>query len=250
MFALGKAHARRGIMGVALMTLGLIANQSLTGLLAFAVVAAVMGIPLVAQARFTTLLSLALAVAVMIVVSVKSFPAVFQDIAGRLARLSVANSSGRFDALPMVWRTFRERPWGTGLSGIPLGQDVHNGVLLLVLQFGIIGLLLPLLWIVAIAVGGLIVVVERRRLEAGERSALMASTGFLAVQLASWFSSGEMRHTIVWILSGAAFATLGRAIEQLLRGRPRAGEGVTSFPCSETTGMRRRRRKTADSMAR
>lgn len=214
--ALGGRHTRFGVIGVGLVTAGLIANQSLTGLLAFGVVAVVLGIPLMFQIRVGTLLRLGAAIAVMIVIALRLFPSNFQDIANRIGNLSVANSSGRFEALPVVLRMLRETPWGTGLSGVPVGQDVHNGVLLLVLQFGVIGILLPVLWAAAIVAGMVILIARRRKLSAPSRAALAASTGFLAVQLAAWFSSGEMRHTIVWVMSGVAFGTLGRMIERPL----------------------------------
>jgi hypothetical protein len=217
---LGGRPARLGAVGIGLATVGLIANYSLTGLFTFAVVSAVLAVPLLRQIRPLTLLGIGAAAAALVLLALRALPSIYANLAFRLANLSVASSSGRFDAWPLLGQALRERPWGTGLSLVPFGNDIHSGVALLLLQFGLIGALAPALWLSGIAAGVIVLVGRARALPAGSRAAVTAGTGFLAAQLAGWVVSGEMRHALAWVMSGVAFGTLGRLIEPELFALP------------------------------
>jgi hypothetical protein len=216
MIPLRGRYGRWGVAGLVLCTVGLIVNYSLNGLLSYAVVAAALALPLLRQVRFRVFARLAVVIAALVGTSLVFAPSIGRNVTERLAVLSVSQSSGRFEALPLVLEVVREKPWGAGLAGVSFGNDVHNGFMLFALQFGFVGALVPLVWIGGVAASFFILLV-RRQIPLFPRAALTASTGFLAAQLAGWMGGGEMHFPFTWIMSGIAFGTLGRVFE---RSRP------------------------------
>ncbi|MFY3743828.1 hypothetical protein ACOQFB_07960 [Anaeromyxobacter sp. Red801] len=200
----GGKYTRWGTVGLALTGAGFAANQSLTAVL-------VCGAVLCLAAARAALLASATRVAAMVVAItaaaaiMSALPGVGEMIGGRLADLSVEQSSGRFSSLPRVLSALEERPLGWGFAGHAwLGEMIHNGVLIFLVMFGFAGLLLPVVWVLWILRAWKRSVALARVRDADSSAAAALASALLTVQLAVWSASGILHEPMFWALSGLA----------------------------------------------
>jgi hypothetical protein len=200
-------NRRAGGIGLLLLLAAMVANRSLTGVASYCVVIAVATFPLLLRLKFKTLLQIVGAALAVAGVSLIFFRSLAEPLIHRLASLSVRDSSGRFEMLPLAVRSFVDHPLGQGLGTTPHAGELHNAIMLLALQFGIVGLLLPLAWTLAITYGLADLVRNISRSET-VRAGTLISVSMLALQLASWAGGGILYDPLPWVLAGIAFRQL------------------------------------------
>ena len=205
----GDRWAREGYRGLLLTGIGFAANQSLTGLLAIGVVVGINLVRLLLIRRVTRF-RLILSLLVITFLGLLLVPGAFEAIRDRVLGLSIDDSSGRFTALPMVMDVFTRQPLGLGIGNHGLlFESIHNGLLLFLVQFGVLAFLVPACWIHRMCTSFLSSVRSRQATDEGWRYVFTMS--LLAVHFCTWASSGLMYEPINWCLSGFAFALYGNA---------------------------------------
>lgn len=222
---LGGTARRTGFLGAALAAAGLLANGSLNGLLAYLAVGAAFVCTLAVRLELRNLFRFALAAGVFGLLGVALAPNVVAMVVERLATLSVDDSSGRFTQLPFVWSLVIQRPWGAGIAGVPWANEIHSGLMLYVVQYGVLGALPPLLWLGSLALGLHTLMWRGAAREA--RAGLTMAITFLAAHLASWVSAGALHDPFPWIASGFAFGVVAASAAQAaVRSRARHAGGA------------------------
>ena len=199
----GGRLGKWGNAGLALSALGFASNQSLTGMLTCGTAVLLNGarLTLGGRAKRVAMLAGVLATAVA---GLMALPGALDELTVRLSGLSIQQSSGRYTALGDVLDAVAENPQGLGMAGHVTLGSVHNGALVFLAQFGVLGALIPATWMLLVAI------FWRRSLRAtrnGDRevaAALALSSSLLANQVCIWLSSGIINEPVFWLMSGLA----------------------------------------------
>lgn len=194
-----------GYAGLVLAAVGFASNQSLTGLGACgAVLGAYLCRTLLAgSARRTVMVLGGAGVALL---GIALLPDALSSLADRLLNLSIEESSGRFIAVPMVLDAIARQPLGFGFGGHGFVESLHNGALVLLMDLGLAGLLVPLA-LIAYSIAAWLSAVkadrQRRRDGAGVR---VLAYSLPLVHVAILFSSGLLYDPLYWSLTGVGLA--------------------------------------------
>lgn len=197
----GGRLAKWGNAGLALSALGFASNQSLTGMLACGTAVLLNGARLTLGGRAKRVAML-VGVLSTAVAGLMALPGALDELRVRLTGLSIQQSSGRYTALGDVLDAVAENPQGLGMAGHVTLGSVHNGALVFLAQFGVVGALIPATWILLVATFWHQSLRATRNGNREVAAALALSSSLLANQVCIWLSSGIINEPVFWSMSG------------------------------------------------
>jgi hypothetical protein len=194
-----------GYLGFVLAAVGLASNQSLTALgTCSAVLAAYLGRTLLARsARRAGLVLAGIGIAI---VGIALLPDALDSLLERLLKLSIEESSGRFVAIPIVIDAIAQRPLGYGFGGHAFVDSLHNGVLVLLMDLGLAGLLVPAAITTLAGVAWWSSVKADRAGRSEDAGLRVLGYALPLVHVAILFSSGLVFDPFYWSLTGMGLA--------------------------------------------
>lgn len=238
----GGTTAKWGRIGLGLSAIGFASNQSLTALLACGTAVLLNGLRLTLgkRAKRVVLVGSVLAAALL---GLAALPGAIDELTVRLTGLSIERSSGRYTALGDVLAAVSEHPQGLGMAGHVTLGSVHNGALVFLAQFGVLGVLIPLAWLYLVAAAWRDSVRATRRGDRAVAGALALASSLLANQVCIWLSSGIINEPLFWTMSGlglsAAYAVKRNGLQSLEVGSSVASARPRRREMTNLMGVRR-----------